>query len=98
MTNKICFKVKWDGEWINGVGRSTGEECEQVFSFLSRASNTTKYQRPESMKCIIIIYSKPLCAIVQLYNFYIYKIYKFKFLKIIYFIHLYISRSTRNVD
>jgi len=38
----------WDGEWTEGTGRSTGEECEQVFSYLSRCSNTTKYQRPEN--------------------------------------------------
>jgi len=40
--------MNWDGEWVEGTGRSTGEECEQLFSFLSRASNTTKYQRPEN--------------------------------------------------
>ena len=44
----IIKQVLWDGEWIEGSGRSTGEECEQVFSYLSRCSNTTKYQRPES--------------------------------------------------
>lgn len=37
----------WSGEWIKGTGRSTGEDTEQVFSFLSRCGNTTKYQTPE---------------------------------------------------
>ncbi|XP_066914469.1 uncharacterized protein [Clytia hemisphaerica] len=41
-------QVIWDGEWIDGTGRSTGEETEQVFSFLSRFCNTTKYQKPEN--------------------------------------------------
>lgn len=55
----MCFfflvKVKWDGEWVKGTGKSTGEECEQVFSFLSRCANTTKYQIPESKFIIIFI-------------------------------------------
>ncbi|XP_066934787.1 uncharacterized protein [Clytia hemisphaerica] len=38
----------WDGEWVDGTGRSTGEETEQIFSFLSRFCNTTKYQKPEN--------------------------------------------------
>jgi len=41
-------QVLWDGEWIDGTGRSTGEETEQIFSFLSRFCNTTKYQKPEN--------------------------------------------------
>ncbi len=44
----FSLKVLWDGEWVDGTGRSTGEETEQVFSFLSRFCNTTKYQKPES--------------------------------------------------
>ena len=44
----FLLQVLWDGKWVEGTGRSTGEETEQVFSFLSRFSNTTKYQRPES--------------------------------------------------
>lgn len=51
LSNTVCYfliKVKWDGEWVKGTGKSTGEECEQVFSFLSRCANTTKYQIPES--------------------------------------------------
>ncbi|XP_066924609.1 uncharacterized protein [Clytia hemisphaerica] len=38
----------WDGKWIDGTGRSTGEETEQIFSYMSRFCNTTKYQKPES--------------------------------------------------
>lgn len=38
----------WSGEWVNGTGKSTGEETEQLFSFLSRFGNTTKHQSPEN--------------------------------------------------
>ncbi|XP_066918229.1 uncharacterized protein, partial [Clytia hemisphaerica] len=44
----IDCQFLWDGQWIDGTGRSTGEETEQVFSFLSRFCNTTKYQKPEN--------------------------------------------------
>lgn len=46
--HSLQCQVNWDGDWIEGTGRSTGEECEQLFSYLSRASNSTKYQRPEN--------------------------------------------------
>ena len=39
----------WSGEWLEGTGKSTGEETEQIISFQSRCGNTTKYQTPESM-------------------------------------------------
>ena len=45
------WQVLWDGEWTTGTGRSTGEETEQVFSYLSRANQVTKHQLPESMTC-----------------------------------------------
>lgn len=35
------------GEWLDGTARSTGEETEQLFSYLSRLGNTTKHQTPE---------------------------------------------------
>uniref|UniRef100_A0A7M6DRD2 Uncharacterized protein n=2 Tax=Clytia hemisphaerica TaxID=252671 RepID=A0A7M6DRD2_9CNID len=37
----------WSGEWLKGTGRSTGEETEQLFNYLSRFGNSTKYQLPE---------------------------------------------------
>ncbi|XP_066933858.1 uncharacterized protein [Clytia hemisphaerica] len=40
-------QVVWSGEWLDGTGRSTGEETEQLFSYLSRFGNSTKYQLPE---------------------------------------------------
>ncbi|XP_066911104.1 uncharacterized protein, partial [Clytia hemisphaerica] len=46
--HNLRCQVSWDGEWIQGSGKSTGEECEQLFSFLSRCANTTKYQSPEN--------------------------------------------------
>ncbi|XP_066932550.1 uncharacterized protein [Clytia hemisphaerica] len=41
-------QVIWSGEWIDGTARSTGEETEQLFSYLSRTGNTTKHQSPEN--------------------------------------------------
>uniref|UniRef100_A0A7M5X0A6 CxC3 like cysteine cluster domain-containing protein n=1 Tax=Clytia hemisphaerica TaxID=252671 RepID=A0A7M5X0A6_9CNID len=46
--HNLNCQVNWDGEWIQGTGKSTGEECEQLFSYLSRCANTTKYQTPEN--------------------------------------------------
>lgn len=47
-------QVLWDGLWIEGTGRSTGEETEQFFSYISRCANTTKYQLPESKFRILL--------------------------------------------
>eukprot|EP00111_Clytia_hemisphaerica_P010019 TCONS_00029297-protein len=46
--HNLNCQVNWDGQWIQGTGKSTGEECEQLFSYLSRCANTTKYQTPEN--------------------------------------------------
>jgi len=40
-------QMKWDGQWLEDTGRTTGEETEQFFSYIGRCSNTTKYQLPE---------------------------------------------------
>uniref|UniRef100_A0A7M5X3X6 Uncharacterized protein n=1 Tax=Clytia hemisphaerica TaxID=252671 RepID=A0A7M5X3X6_9CNID len=45
--HSIECQVVWSGEWLEGTGRSTGEETEQLFSYLSRFGNSTKYQLPE---------------------------------------------------
>uniref|UniRef100_A0A7M5U8G7 CxC3 like cysteine cluster domain-containing protein n=1 Tax=Clytia hemisphaerica TaxID=252671 RepID=A0A7M5U8G7_9CNID len=45
--HSIDCQVVWSGEWLDGTGRSTGEETEQLFSYLSRFGNSTKYQLPE---------------------------------------------------
>lgn len=45
----LLLQVVWSGEWLDGTGRSTGEETEQLFSYLSRFGNTTKHQSPESI-------------------------------------------------
>eukprot|EP00111_Clytia_hemisphaerica_P015835 TCONS_00046776-protein len=45
--HSIQCQVQWDGLWVEGTGRSTGEETEQFFSYISRCGNTTKYQLPE---------------------------------------------------
>ena len=54
----FLFQVIWSGEWLEGTGRSTGEETEQLFSYLSRFGNTTKHQSPESILfyCIYCFY------------------------------------------
>lgn len=41
-------QVLWSGQWLNGTGKSTGEETEQIFSYLSRFGSTTKHQTPEN--------------------------------------------------
>ncbi|XP_057310731.1 uncharacterized protein LOC130648685 [Hydractinia symbiolongicarpus] len=41
-------QILWSGEWLEGTGKSTGEETEQVFGYLSRCRNTTKHQTPEN--------------------------------------------------
>ncbi|XP_057311085.1 uncharacterized protein LOC130648956 isoform X2 [Hydractinia symbiolongicarpus] len=41
-------QILWSGEWLEGTGKSTGEETEQVFGYLSRCGNTTKHQTPEN--------------------------------------------------
>jgi len=45
--HSLDCQVLWSGEWLDGTARSTGEETEQLFSYLSRHGNTTKHQTPE---------------------------------------------------
>jgi len=45
---KYLFKILWGGRWQNGSACSTGEEVEQINSYMSRCGNTTKYMLPES--------------------------------------------------
>ncbi|XP_057296113.1 uncharacterized protein LOC130625046 [Hydractinia symbiolongicarpus] len=46
--HSLNCQVQWDGAWTDGTGKSTGEETEQIFSFLSRCGNSNKHQLPES--------------------------------------------------
>lgn len=46
--HSLNCQVQWDGAWTDGTGKSTGEETEQIFSFLSRCGNSTKHQLPEN--------------------------------------------------
>lgn len=44
--NWTC-QVIWGGRWQTDSACSTGEEVEQINSYMSRCSNTTKYMLPE---------------------------------------------------
>lgn len=39
----------WDGGWQDGAARTSGEEVEQINSYVSRLGSTTKHMIPESM-------------------------------------------------
>ena len=41
------LKVLWGGWWQEGAARSTGEEVEQINSYISRCGSTTKHMSPE---------------------------------------------------
>lgn len=41
-------QVIWGGRLQDGSACSTGEEVEQINSYMSRCGNTTKYMLPES--------------------------------------------------
>uniref|UniRef100_A0A7M5UXB5 CxC3 like cysteine cluster domain-containing protein n=1 Tax=Clytia hemisphaerica TaxID=252671 RepID=A0A7M5UXB5_9CNID len=75
--HSIECQVVWSGEWLEGTGRSTGEETEQLFSYLSRFGNSTKYQLPESKYCslsqIYLIQVRfSLMSLIQLFFSFIY--------------------------
>eukprot|EP00794_Sanderia_malayensis_P003930 gene3930-4480_t len=40
--------VTWDGEWQTGAASTTGEEVEQINSYVSRLGSTTKHLLPEN--------------------------------------------------
>lgn len=42
------YQVIWGGRLQEGSACSTGEEVEQINSYMSRCGNTTKYMLPES--------------------------------------------------
>lgn len=60
----ISLKVLWGGRWQVGSACSTGEEVEQINSYMSRCGNTTKYMLPEgtSTFSIMSIYTAFLLA------------------------------------
>lgn len=45
--HKWTCQVLWGGRWQVGSACSTGEEVEQINSYMSRCGNTTKYMLPE---------------------------------------------------
>uniref|UniRef100_A0A7M5XL99 Uncharacterized protein n=1 Tax=Clytia hemisphaerica TaxID=252671 RepID=A0A7M5XL99_9CNID len=47
MHQMLC-QVKYGGRWQTGAALTSGEEAEQVNSYLSRLTNTTKYMLPQN--------------------------------------------------
>lgn len=51
-------QVLWGGRWQNQAAASTGEDMEQLFSFMSRFNMTTKNMSAVGM--IVLVQVKPI--------------------------------------
>lgn len=55
------FQLEYGGWWQSGSALTNGEEAEQVNSYLSRISNTTKYMLSESQLILCLEDLIPNC-------------------------------------
>ncbi|XP_057306565.1 uncharacterized protein LOC130644823 isoform X2 [Hydractinia symbiolongicarpus] len=55
-------QILWDGRMKSGTGLTTGEEVEQVNSYLSRLGNSTKHQlrevRNDTITCMVLSWNR----------------------------------------
>ena len=45
----MLIQILWNGRWIDGAAAGSGEEVEQLFSYLSRFNLTTKHMNAAGM-------------------------------------------------
>ena len=60
----FLYKVLWGGWWQEGAARSTGEEVEQINSYISRCGSTTKHMCPEGSRNVTDFL---LCSLIYFY-------------------------------
>ena len=55
-------QILWGGRWQDGAAGSSGEDMEQLFSYLSRWGFSTKTMTAASVYIMIILYRYRTCT------------------------------------